>query len=97
MAFEHFESGGLPGDLAASAQISRYRAMKLFEEFLIEQCVTDASPWLGHDWEKIREAAEVLNERQRTKSISRYLDGEIDDDAIEIALICMRNAGRMNP
>jgi ATP-dependent DNA helicase RecQ len=93
-AVEHFEAGGLPADLAQTAHISRYRAMKLFEEFLIEQCVWDASPWLGQDWDRIREAVEALNERQRTTTISRYLDGSVDDESIEIALICLRNADR---
>jgi RecQ family ATP-dependent DNA helicase len=91
-AFDHFDAGGSPEELAASTQISRYRAMKLFEEYLIEQGVCDASPWIGSDWDRVREAVEALNERSRTKSIARYLDGSVSDEAIEVALICLRNA-----
>jgi hypothetical protein len=92
-AAEQLANGASLGDLSRTLGVSRYRAMSLLEDYLVEHSVTDPYPWVDStDFETIRDASALLNERTRTKTISRYLDGAVSDEAIEIALICIRNA-----
>ncbi len=90
-AFALFEQGYNAGQVAPRIGRAVLTTQGYLTDYVTENGITDPSPWMDDaTFERIREAVQTLGD-SKLKSISQFLDDQVEYDDIHIAVACLRN------